>query len=1406
MDSRSCIVALVLTLASSAFSTFGLTLEGTFTGETYYVSKTGSNGDAKSWATAKNTIQDAVDLCVDGDTVIVDDGEYSDTTDWAYKDGSGVWQTLPTVVQIKKRIHLKARNTREAEIVGAWGANGAGAGAHRCIYANAADTLIEGFVIRNGATLGVAAGNNNFDNGGGVSGAAKTYIVDCDILDCRAGTGAAIGKSGIPIRCYFRGNAGVTGNGKTGHVFYRSSYAYNCIFERNGILDAELSTQGTIGATVQSMTMVNCTFLNNDAAYVFNPNNDNAGTSGNAVLNCAFLGHSVDSANGQIEKIQRNVNYTLYVSNCVEVATASASAISKFNNAANYAKIYVDDGSKAGVSTYQYFSPAEGDWRLVAGSDLLDAGSVAWTRLSWIPTEYQDTDFFGKPRKVGSDVDIGAVEGQGETVSPAAGFLRLTDTKVTVGGKTVASLPGRWIGFSTFPGQVRITPDFAAGTPFFGFRLSGAWDVFYRFPDRAADEGAWLTPPSAGQTIEVQAKAAASELWVDKSYAGGDSDGSPTKPYVTIQDALDHGMAYGVVRVKKGVYDTGSKYLQDHAWPARVAVDASVAIRSVDGPEETVILGDENTRCVAVRSYSYFVQVQGFTLTGGHATGADGQSSSREGGAFWVTGQTPDGFNALPLGSHLAQVTDCIISNNVAVHAGAMFGGWAQRCHFTANRMQKTGSKTRGSAIYVTYASACTFTDNWCENTDAIASVAYSMLYNTTHYREPRAVRETTKGFRAFEQYTAVFNSTVYDCALDVINKDRTGRLSCGNVGSDTSGSYLTVYPAGELFADAEGGDCRLCSDAAGLRKGDGSGTYCAMFAVGDFYGNALTYIDGNPLPGAFSRPVPVVKIPVASALRGSVSPARPLVEEGGSVTLTDPVAKTGHKLVGWFDGVQTNESTATSFTVTVPVGLRTTAFVAGPVFSTDIYVNANATDDTGDGTSPETAMRMLSAAGACAVAGDTIHAAKGDYNDGSMTQNAKIAVSEHYSPSRIVVPSGVTLASEDGPDETYITGVGEKGANGVRCVAAFAGATVRGFTLRNGATSASSGVEMDNNLGGCALAPYATSRAATAFFEDCVITNGNARNGGCVAGGYLYRCRILNGSSGAGASLAFHSVLDHSIAIGNGNTGVRDHHGIFSSTVINQGFSAKYRDFAAADDTVRFENSILICQNRDSDLGENPVHKNMKNCLWNPGNNATKIDDATCRNVVTCEVKTIAVPLADVLAAVGIDADFRPVKGCVAIDAGDNAFLAGLADPLHDIYGGQRIYNAEVDIGAAEYDWRTDYSAAIGRRGKVTACDPEVSLADGKVRIPGGKELVVAWKARSANEEILVSFAAVEGELAVFRNGEAEPVLAVTEPGDYRMGASAAGDVLFRFAVAEGGVADLKGMRSLNGIMIIVR
>ena len=154
---RTATAATAFLALAAATPLHAFTLEGTFNGTTRYVSKSGSNANGgTSWDDAKLTIQAAVNLCADGDTVIVDDGEYSDTTSWSTTDG-GTTYTIPTVVQISKRIHLVSRNGKfKTHIVGQCANTSTGVAndgtAHRCIFvgASVANVLIEGFTIRDG--------------------------------------------------------------------------------------------------------------------------------------------------------------------------------------------------------------------------------------------------------------------------------------------------------------------------------------------------------------------------------------------------------------------------------------------------------------------------------------------------------------------------------------------------------------------------------------------------------------------------------------------------------------------------------------------------------------------------------------------------------------------------------------------------------------------------------------------------------------------------------------------------------------------------------------------------------------------------------------------------------------------------------------------------------------------------------------------------------------------------------------------------------------------------------------------------------------------------------------------------------------------------------------------------------
>lgn len=1337
------------------FSTFGFTLEGSFAGTTRYVSKSGSDSNGgTSWDDAKQTIQAAVDLCASGDTVVVDDGEYSDTTQWT--SASDKTKTLPTVVQITKRIHLVSRNGKhKTHIVGRWAdtETGVGTGAARCIYINgtasandaANGTLVEGFTIRDGATEYATAGNTDYDSAGGicggtgVNGKGLAYVVDCDIVNCRAGTGAAISRGIVPIRCAFVGNRGVYGTNNQ-HVFYRTLYAYNCVFAMNGPAARTVSsTGGSIFAQTQPATIVNCTFIDN-TCYALQPNDYYV----SPIYNCAFLGDGEALSYGK-----GGYKAYIYPTNCVQ--TASGTDIGG-RIAAEGEKA----GCKVGVSEFQHWYAADTrEWKFAANGDLKDAGfnarSVAAT---FVPEEYLDTDFFGNPRNWTS-VDIGAIEAQGEAADPALGTIQLGTNVAVMAGTDVVSLPRGFVSCEAATVQVRLVPTIGDSTPLFGYSCTGDWGDFYRYPDLGADRGAWMTPPASGEAVTVDAKVAADERWVDGSYAGGDSDGTEAKPYTTIQDAVDHTAAYGLVHVAPGTYSTGGTTLSGHTVASRVGIENLVAIRADGSAEDTIIRGDANTRCVAVRRQAVTVHLQGFTLESGTvdkgALDADGL-----GGGFYATPQSWTDGAGLDIGyQRNAQVTDCIFSGNSARQGSAMCGGWAQRCVFvdnaaTANNRvtstQKGNDYQRGAVAFKSVLSACVVRDNLQTRTDTVSSLYKCHPYNVT-FAETNYTAGVTSGnpdYRPVDRNTPAYNCAFIGGYLDAHN-DSVTIVPAGNVADTTltSRSWLARYDKYELFADPDGGDLHLKTATDASTKGDATAYRAAMFAVGDFEGNALAYVDGNPVPGAYS-------------------------------TLLEGVG---------------------------------------------LYVDATSGNDANDGRSAAAAKKTLAAALALAHTGDTVHAAPGDYNEGSMTHEGTVLIEPQdgiQSPSRGVVPKGVSLVADEGPAVTFITGATDDangnglGAYAVRCVTALAGSTVSGFTLRGGATFHTTGNMRDENMGGLALAPSCRhGETGSAVFENCVFTNGFARTAGAVAGGILRRCRLYGGEVSSGAAISMYSRFEHCLLVNESDddTGVRFCGGMRSCTYVNKQGKASGQNVELGNSLFEhgatYENSIIATANiKGGDL--QPVLENMTNCLWVVGGGNATIDSTTCANVVT--VSTVE----DALAM--LDEAYAPIDGSALVDAGDRALLAKLSgDVSTDLAGGQRIYGGALDIGAFEYNLRPALAKALHRRvTAVASAGEEIALADGKIRIPAGAIDVGV----SVNRESGFAFSAEvtgTGTLSIYIGDMETPRTLTAADGETELRFRVeAGTTALRFAYAPGasdaGGASIGAFVGTNGFMLIIR
>jgi hypothetical protein len=128
-----------------------------------------------------------------------------------------------------------------------------------------------------------------------------------------------------------------------------------------------------------------------------------------------------------------------------------------------------------------------------------------------------------------------------------------------------------------------------------------------------------------------------------------------------IQSAVDAAASNDIVLVTNGVYAAGAR-VNSSGISNRVLVSKALTVESVNGFGVTTIQGDSDTRCVYLTNGS---SLSGFTLTGGNAGGSDG-------GGVYCTASS-------------VQVSNCLISNNIAEEGGGAFGGTLTYCSLNYN-------------------------------------------------------------------------------------------------------------------------------------------------------------------------------------------------------------------------------------------------------------------------------------------------------------------------------------------------------------------------------------------------------------------------------------------------------------------------------------------------------------------------------------------------------------------------------------------------------------------------------------------------------------------------------------------------------------------------------------------------
>ncbi|MGE4489411.1 MAG: choice-of-anchor Q domain-containing protein [Kiritimatiellales bacterium] len=634
------IFPMLLFTAFSAFSSVIITQIGA--PQNYFVdaSQPDNSGDGLSWVTAKQTIQAAVDLTVDGDTVWVTNGIYD--ADGAAASG----YSLMNRVCVTNMITVRSVNGPKTTVID-------GSGSVRGVYM-IANSVLSGFTVTNGVTL--ATGNSTpgkDNNGGGIYAEAGSCLVtNCVIAGNRtangtyssmffgsnggcSGYGAGV-CGGTLIDCILIGNR--TGNGLSGSY---SEYG-----------DGYNGGSAGHGGGAYGSTLIQCLLFNNLTG---NGGNGSAGDAG---------GDGGNGGNGGGAYNCTTVNCTAYGNTTGSRGNAGSSTV--------WGVTPVSGADGMGSGTYGGSLKNCIIWGN-SSDDVQNAASVSYTCAGNVGTSN------------------GNITSDPQFIDAAKNDFQLQSSSPCINAGNNADAP--------------------AGTDLAGNP---------RIIDGTVDMGAYEYVPTV--------------YYVDALQSDDFSDGTSwATAKRTLQAAVDSTPVDGIVWVTNGTY----------LLSAEISITNSITIRSVNGPDVTVIDGCGSNRCF---SLSGACIIGGFTITNGYSLGEYPYSG---GGVYCANEQSVvsncviSGNRAAPWGADLrcsagggmsgGTAIDCIFRGNKALSGGGISDGTAFNCAFIDNTAEGeipmySSNDCDGGGMSYGFAYNCTFTSNsseWC-----CGGIAGSVAYN----------------------------------------------------------------------------------------------------------------------------------------------------------------------------------------------------------------------------------------------------------------------------------------------------------------------------------------------------------------------------------------------------------------------------------------------------------------------------------------------------------------------------------------------------------------------------------------------------------------------------------------------------------------------------------------------------
>ena len=1347
---------LLFAVAASAATSF------TVSASTWWVNvdNYGKSNMTGTESAAFGTIQEAVEKAASGDTIKVKPGTYD--------QGETFYDKANSRVVITKSLRLESTDGKEVtHIVGRHSDTGTyGDDAVRCVYARTGTTepvKIIGFTIRDGQAPADKSDGSGMGGGlyaGGLD--SNVQLVDCTVANCWASRGAGL-CGGCAIRTLIAGNRNMHAHGGIA----TSASLYNCV--------ATGCWLGKMPA-LQGCRAVNCTFFGNATGSMAS-GEDEAGV----FRNCIFL---LNEGTALGEGPYRDLR-----------GTVLAGPYEGEINTDYGVGYFISD-----ASPYQMFAPAAGDLRPTKGSAASTNGVAdimydeRGLALAVPDEEDRYLDFYKNPIPRTGRICAGAV--QDVAPAPVGGAITLAADNGKVFGYPVI-VSTLYIRTATYPELVHLTPSmFVGGTNVYAYNL-GAYDARYRETLRSPMmDGSFycLPPPAESATQQIRLVPATVRYYVnpDPEIGSDDNDGlTPETPFFRLQKAVDSvpAGAYATVFAAAGLYgdDQGTTVVGDShgTHPTRVVVPDNKYVRLVGaGKGLSVIEGKVDTTTGylggcgpnAVRCVKFGVSgvLQGFTIKNGF-TGWDGNTGDygyTRGGAVY--------------GETYTLVSDCVITN-ASAHRGTLSGGGYSRCEFYELRGQNTGIR---SAHFL---SSCQFAN--CFGTGS-----GPLIYNDVTLKGVVHCSINNGDGTYHNTYSGVspaWNTAVWKGAKIEPASSMAGCVFYGIGTITATEGYTVAYPQYVEPQDLRPFIGSPLETAGAKPTADNFGTDYYKYVTTDLNGRTWKLnANGAPMVGCYARPVTRVEPSVQSL--GTITPADTTALNDGeslTVTYTPDATHPNRPYLGFAVNGELVAPGTTTFTLTAPGADEEPQLLkVEAVSSTNWYVNAAMPDDSGDGFSPETAKRTLAGVMSCDIlSGDCVHAAAGDYNEGTM--NGLVGAS-CPTVNRVEIKNGVALVADEGPEVTYIRGrrgegcdaKGLGGTGAVRCVFLQDAATVKGFMLVDGCTAhpSVSGKGAENEGGGvCA-------NSKNGIVYGCVITNCVATRGGGINSGTAINCRFTMNycyGSSYGSAGEYSNLIGCYIGPqGNDNSAFRDPAQLDNCTI-----DGGYLSYLGAGKT--FHNCVF------------------KNVVKNWENAATLqscvLDVTSTRNI------TVAVCDESCVTGVGdlrLDACGRPSVDSPVVDAGSNVLLR---DALGvDLAGGPRVYNGTVDAGAYEYDWRPLYSAALGAGVTVMTASPGVTLdkTTGKVKLVDGATLTGTWSAESETRRAKYAVTAeasgvgmLAGELAC--EGKVDETFALVGGAETRKFKATGADLDFAFGFTGDGYGLLSDfVQQVSGLFLFVR